>query len=190
MTTPMGMAFAQMLAVFAELERKMIGQRISAALKVKMDAGWQPRRCEPRISGATCQRIVEMHQAGYRRGESQRHLIPARRRGAATAQHADDTRRKRDAGWPIPRGSACARASGRTAFPAREAGCHSRERRASDRAQSWSRRNRRGAETRPSRARQVPGSRMPRRETMRPRLCFFARGVSAVPESGRMVGTR
>jgi DNA invertase Pin-like site-specific DNA recombinase len=58
------MAFAQMLAVFAELERKMIGQRISAALKVKMDAGWQPHRCEPRISRATRLRIVEMHQAG------------------------------------------------------------------------------------------------------------------------------
>jgi DNA invertase Pin-like site-specific DNA recombinase len=64
MTTPMGMAFAQMLAVFAELERKMIGQRISAALKVKMDAGWQPHRCNPRIFSATRRRIMQMHQAG------------------------------------------------------------------------------------------------------------------------------
>ena len=64
MTTPMGMAFAQMLAVFAELERKMIGQRISAALKVKMDAGWQPHRCEPKIPAAVRRRIVQMHRSG------------------------------------------------------------------------------------------------------------------------------
>jgi DNA invertase Pin-like site-specific DNA recombinase len=64
MTTPMGMAFAQMLAVFAELERKMIGQRISAALKVKIDSGWQPHRCEPKIPAPVRHRIVQMHQAG------------------------------------------------------------------------------------------------------------------------------
>jgi len=64
MTTPMGMAFAQMLAVFAELERKMIGQRISAALKVKMDAGWQPHRCPPKIPAAVRRRIARMHREG------------------------------------------------------------------------------------------------------------------------------
>jgi DNA invertase Pin-like site-specific DNA recombinase len=64
MTTPMGMAFAQMLAVFAELERKMIGQRISAALKVKMDTGWQPHRCPPKIPAAVRRRIAHMHREG------------------------------------------------------------------------------------------------------------------------------
>lgn len=64
MTTPMGMAFAQMLAVFAELERKVIGQRISAALRVKMDGGWQPHRCAQRIPQAVRDRIVEMTEAG------------------------------------------------------------------------------------------------------------------------------
>lgn len=63
MTTPMGMAFAQMLAVFAELERKIIGQRISAALEVKMDAGWQPHRAALRIPTGVRQRILEMHRA-------------------------------------------------------------------------------------------------------------------------------
>jgi hypothetical protein len=57
-------AFAQMLAVFAELERRMIGQRISAALKVKMDAGRQPHRCSPKIPKRVRRRIVQMHQAG------------------------------------------------------------------------------------------------------------------------------
>jgi len=64
MTTPMGMAFAQMLAVFAELERKMIGQRISAALRVKMEAGWQPYRCPPKIPMTVRRRIARMHGDG------------------------------------------------------------------------------------------------------------------------------
>jgi DNA invertase Pin-like site-specific DNA recombinase len=64
MTTPMGMAFAQMLAVFAELERKIIGQRISAALKVKIDSGWRPHRCPPTIPIEVRRRIVQMHLAG------------------------------------------------------------------------------------------------------------------------------
>lgn len=41
MTTPQGAAFAQMRAVFAELERKFIGQRIREALAVRRARGVQ-----------------------------------------------------------------------------------------------------------------------------------------------------
>jgi DNA invertase Pin-like site-specific DNA recombinase len=67
MTTPMGMAFAQMLAVFAELERRMIGQRTSAALRVKMARGWKPHRPAPIIPEEVRQKIVRLHHAGMSR---------------------------------------------------------------------------------------------------------------------------
>lgn len=64
MTTPMGMAFAQMLAVFAELERRMIGQRTSAALRVKMADGWRPHRPDPLIPACVRRKIVRLHRTG------------------------------------------------------------------------------------------------------------------------------
>jgi len=38
-TTPAGRAMAQILSVFAELERRLIGERTKAALAVKRDQG-------------------------------------------------------------------------------------------------------------------------------------------------------
>ncbi|MGY1857531.1 recombinase family protein [Modestobacter sp. SYSU DS0290] len=68
LTTPHGKAMAQMLAVFAELEREMISARTKAALSAAKARGTRlgrPRQIDP----ALLARIVAMHAAGssYRR---------------------------------------------------------------------------------------------------------------------------
>jgi DNA invertase Pin-like site-specific DNA recombinase len=62
--TPNGRAMAGMLAVFAQWEREIIGQRTSAALQAKMRSGWRPHRAEPLIPAAVRRRIVRLHRAG------------------------------------------------------------------------------------------------------------------------------
>jgi DNA invertase Pin-like site-specific DNA recombinase len=62
-TTPAGRAMAQILSVFAELERRLIGERTKAALAVKRSQGvvlGRPRTLPARV----VQRIVRERQAG------------------------------------------------------------------------------------------------------------------------------
>jgi DNA invertase Pin-like site-specific DNA recombinase len=63
MSTPQGEAMASVLAVFAQLERRLIGERTSDALKAKAAAGVKLGR--PRtLPAATVRRIVRAHEAG------------------------------------------------------------------------------------------------------------------------------
>lgn len=62
-TTPQGAAMAQVLAVFAELERRLIGERTKAALAVKRAQGvrlGRPRR----VASTVVDRIVTARAAG------------------------------------------------------------------------------------------------------------------------------
>ena len=55
-TTPAGRAMAQILSVFAELERRLIGERTKAALAIKRIRAWcsvGPGRSRTRWSGAS-----------------------------------------------------------------------------------------------------------------------------------------
>lgn len=62
-TTPAGRAMAQILSVFAELERRLIGERTKAALAVKRDQGVRLGR--PRVlSDKVVARIVKERRAG------------------------------------------------------------------------------------------------------------------------------
>jgi DNA invertase Pin-like site-specific DNA recombinase len=62
-TTPQGAAMAQVLAVFAELERRLIGQRTRDALAVKRQQGVRLGR--PRtLPDAVVERIVRDHDDG------------------------------------------------------------------------------------------------------------------------------
>jgi DNA invertase Pin-like site-specific DNA recombinase len=65
MTTPMGMANAQVLAVFAELERKMIGQRTREALAEKREQGIR-LGAEPQIPERIARRVRRLRDRhGY-----------------------------------------------------------------------------------------------------------------------------
>ena len=62
-TTPQGAAMAQVLAVFAELERRLIGERTKAALAVRKAQGVRLGR--PRnLSSDVVSRIVESRRSG------------------------------------------------------------------------------------------------------------------------------
>ena len=62
-TTPQGAAMAQVLAVFAELERRLIGERTKAALAVKRSQGVRLGR-EPRLPDKLRDRILRRHSQG------------------------------------------------------------------------------------------------------------------------------
>lgn len=62
-TTPQGAAMTQVLAVFAELERKLIGQRTRDALAVKRSQGVRLGRPSV-LPTAVVDRIVTEHRAG------------------------------------------------------------------------------------------------------------------------------
>lgn len=62
-TTPQGAAMAQVLAVFAELERRLIGDRTRAALAVKRSQGVRLGR-PPVLPAAVVARIVAEHDGG------------------------------------------------------------------------------------------------------------------------------
>jgi DNA invertase Pin-like site-specific DNA recombinase len=62
-TTPAGRAMAQILSVFAELERRLIGERTKAALAIKRDQGFvlgRPRTLPDKVLA----RIVRERRAG------------------------------------------------------------------------------------------------------------------------------
>jgi len=62
-TTPQGAAMAQVLAVFAELERRLIGERTKAALAVKRAQGVRLGRPQT-LSADVVERIVAARHAG------------------------------------------------------------------------------------------------------------------------------
>ena len=62
-TTPQGAAMAQVLAVFAELERRLIGQRTRDALAVRQAQGVRLGR-PPTLPDAVVDRIVTARQGG------------------------------------------------------------------------------------------------------------------------------
>ncbi len=62
-TTPQGAAMAQVLAVFAELERRLIGQRTRDALTVRRAQGVRLGR-PPTLADAVVDRIVSARQRG------------------------------------------------------------------------------------------------------------------------------
>jgi DNA invertase Pin-like site-specific DNA recombinase len=62
-TTPQGAAMAQVLAVFAELERRLIGERTKAALAVKRSEGIRLGR-PPALPDTVRRRILNDHSDG------------------------------------------------------------------------------------------------------------------------------
>jgi DNA invertase Pin-like site-specific DNA recombinase len=62
-TTPQGAAMAQVLAVFAELERRLIGQRTRDALAVKKDQGVRLGR-PPVLPAEVVARVIAERKAG------------------------------------------------------------------------------------------------------------------------------
>jgi len=62
-TTPQGAAMAQVLAVFAELERRLIGERTKAALAVKRAQGVRLGR-PPTLASHVVERIVTARKLG------------------------------------------------------------------------------------------------------------------------------
>jgi DNA invertase Pin-like site-specific DNA recombinase len=62
-TSPQGAAMAQVLAVFAELERRLIAERTKAALAVRRAQGVRLGR-RPQLSWAVRDRILDMRRGG------------------------------------------------------------------------------------------------------------------------------
>lgn len=81
-TTPQGAAMAQVLAVFAELERRLIGERTKAALAVKRAQGVRLGR-EPRLPDEVRGLIWSRHREGAGWSQIARELNAA---GVPTAQ--------------------------------------------------------------------------------------------------------
>ena len=81
-TTPQGAAMAQVLAVFAELERRLIGERTKAALAVKRSQGVRLGR-PPTLPADVVERIVAAREAGTTWSAIARQLNEA---GVPTAQ--------------------------------------------------------------------------------------------------------
>jgi len=63
-TTPQGAAMAQVLAVFAELERRLIGERTKAALAVRKAQGMRLGRRPAPAGGGVRERILEARRSG------------------------------------------------------------------------------------------------------------------------------
>ena len=64
LSTPTGELVANVLAAVAQWERRMIGQRTSEALQVKIKAGWASPAWELRVPRLVRRRIVKMAAAG------------------------------------------------------------------------------------------------------------------------------
>jgi DNA invertase Pin-like site-specific DNA recombinase len=82
LSTPQGELVANILTSVAQWERRVIGERIAAALAVKKARGWTPHRCPPRIPKAVRERIVAMAEAGA----SQRRIAEVLNREGVQAQ--------------------------------------------------------------------------------------------------------
>lgn len=61
-STAAGEAMVNVLMTFAQFERRLIGERIAAALEAKRATGWS--HPNPRLSDAAVQRIRELHLRG------------------------------------------------------------------------------------------------------------------------------
>jgi DNA invertase Pin-like site-specific DNA recombinase len=60
----MGEAMAEMLAVFAKLERSMIAQRVSDALAVKKAKGWRHPAWKRQLPPTFRRRVLKLHAEG------------------------------------------------------------------------------------------------------------------------------
>ena len=81
-TTPQGAAMAQILAVFAELERRLIGQRTKDALAVRKRQGVRLGR-PPQLQRKVVKRIIDARNGGRSWSSIARDLDA---RGVPTAQ--------------------------------------------------------------------------------------------------------
>ena len=59
LSTPTGELVANVLAAVTQWERRMIGQRTSEALQVKIKTGWASPAWEPRVPRSVRRRIVK-----------------------------------------------------------------------------------------------------------------------------------
>jgi DNA invertase Pin-like site-specific DNA recombinase len=64
LSTPTGELVANVLAAVAQWERRMIGQRTSEALQVKIEGGWASPAWELKVPRPVRRRIVKMAAAG------------------------------------------------------------------------------------------------------------------------------
>jgi DNA invertase Pin-like site-specific DNA recombinase len=73
LSTPQGELVANVLMSVAQWERRIIGQRTSEGMRVKISQGWQPHRPEPAIPADVRRHIVGLHRAGLsQRGIAER----------------------------------------------------------------------------------------------------------------------
>jgi len=77
-TTPSGEMMANVLAVFAQFERRLIGQRTREALAVKRSQGVRLGR-PPTLSDTTLRRIARQRARGGTLGRDRRESHPGRR---------------------------------------------------------------------------------------------------------------
>jgi DNA invertase Pin-like site-specific DNA recombinase len=94
LSTPTGEAMAGMLAVFAQFERRLIGQRTRDALAAKRATGWVPHRFESPLPEESRARALELAAAGI----SQRRIADALNRegiptGGGGRWHRESVRR-------------------------------------------------------------------------------------------------
>ena len=64
LSMPTGELVANVLAAVAQWERRMIGQRTSEALQVKIASGWSSPAWEVRVPRSVRRRILQMTEAG------------------------------------------------------------------------------------------------------------------------------
>jgi DNA invertase Pin-like site-specific DNA recombinase len=74
LSTPQGELVANILTSVAQWERRVIGQRTSAALQAKMAQGWKPHHASPLIPAAVTRKILRLHRAGVSQRKIAEHL--------------------------------------------------------------------------------------------------------------------
>jgi DNA invertase Pin-like site-specific DNA recombinase len=74
LSTPQGELVANVLMSVAQWERRIIGQRTSEGMQVKISQGWKPHRPEQAIPAEVRRHIVGLHRAGLSQRGIAEHL--------------------------------------------------------------------------------------------------------------------